>query len=274
MTGQVDMQEPAKKQFIALGSRLLGVPEVRTLGVKPNFLDYSPRERRMIREAPLVLFPTANYAQFLSTMGKRIFPSLENHVYADEKIKQSTLFYMLGIPHPRTKFFYARHHADILQEFAFPFVAKIPRRSARGRGVFLIRRAGDLARYLKITSVAYIQEYLPHERDLRVVLINYDPILAYWRERTSDEFRTNLLQGGRIRFEGIPQEGVEIGKKAALGCRWDDVGMDLICSNGNWYVIEANMKYGRKGLKMKNMDLRQLIRRKLLSGELLTPRAT
>ncbi len=27
--------------FVALGSRLKGVPEVLTLGVKPNFLDYS-----------------------------------------------------------------------------------------------------------------------------------------------------------------------------------------------------------------------------------------
>jgi len=181
---------------------------------------------------------------------------------------------MLGIPHPRTKFFYARHHGDILQEFPFPFVAKIPRCSARGRGVFLIRHARDLARYLNVTSVAYIQEYLPHERDLRVILINYDPVLAYWRERTSDNFRTNLYQGGTIRFKGIPQEGIEVGKKAALSCRWDDVGMDLIFSNGNWYVIEANMKYGRKGLKMKNMDLKQLIRKKLLSGELLAPPAT
>jgi ribosomal protein S6--L-glutamate ligase len=272
MTGQVDMQEQMEKQFIALGSRLLGVPEVRTLGVKPNFLLYTPQERQMIHEAPLILFPTANYAQFFGTMGKRMFPSLENHLYADEKIKQTTLFYMLGIPHPRTKFFYARHHGDILREFTFPFVGKIPRRSARGRGVFLIRNADDLVLYLKMTSVAYIQEYLPHERDLRVILINYDPVLAYWRERTADNFRTNLFQGGRIRFEDIPREGVRVGRRAALRCKWDDVGMDLICSNGIWYVIEANMKYGRKGLEMKNMDLKQLIREKLLSGELLAPR--
>jgi ribosomal protein S6--L-glutamate ligase len=262
-----------EKAFIALGSRLLGVPEVRTLGVKPNFLDYSPQERRMIFEAPLVLFPTDNYAQFLGTMGKRMFPSLENHLYADEKIKQTTLFNMLGIPHPRTKVFYARHHGDILREFSFPFVGKIPRCSARGRGVFLIRHAVDLTHYLKMTSVAYIQEYLPHERDLRVILINYDPVLAYWRECPSDNFRTNLFQGGRICFTGISREGIEVGKKAALSCKWDDVGMDLICSNGNWYVIEANMKYGREGLKMKNMDLKELIRKKLLSGELLAPAA-
>ncbi|KPK17523.1 MAG: hypothetical protein AMK69_25740, partial [Nitrospira bacterium SG8_3] len=32
-------------RFIALGDRLRGVPEVMTLGVKPNFYDYLPHER-------------------------------------------------------------------------------------------------------------------------------------------------------------------------------------------------------------------------------------
>ena len=48
------------------------------------------------------------------------------------------------------------------------------------------------------------------------------------------------------------------------------MGLDLIESGDKWYVIEANMKYGRKGLKMKGMDLKQIIREKLLSGEIVS----
>lgn len=257
-----------EKPFVALGSRLRGVPEVLTLGVKPNFLDYTPFERKLIHEADMILFPTANYAQFFSTMQKRTFPSLETYLYADEKIKQTTLFYMLGIPHPRTKIFYPRHHDDILSTFKFPFIGKIPRRSAQGRGVFLIGDAGALEDYLALSKIAYIQEYLPHKRDLRVVLINYEPVLAYWRESPSHDFRTNVFQGGSIQFDGIPYKGIETGRRAAESCKFDDVGMDLIYFQGTWYVIEANMKYGRKGLKMKNMDLKHLLREKLVSGEL------
>jgi hypothetical protein len=33
-------------------------------------------------------------------MGKNIFPNLETYLYADEKIKQTTLFYMLAFPIP------------------------------------------------------------------------------------------------------------------------------------------------------------------------------
>ncbi|MDY6973401.1 MAG: RimK family alpha-L-glutamate ligase, partial [Thermodesulfobacteriota bacterium] len=256
------------RRFIALGSTLSGVPEVITLGVKPNFLDYTPRERDLIFGAGIILFPTVNYAQFFTTMGIRIFPSLETHLYADEKIKQTTLFCMIGIPHPRTRIYYRLHHEDILKDFAFPFIGKLARRSACGRGVFKIHNPEELEEYLKITRIAYIQENLPHERDLRVLLINYEPILAYWRVSRPGNFRTNLSQGGRASFDGIPPEGIKIARESALKCKFDDVGMDLIMSGGKWYVIEANMKYGRKGLKMKGLDLKEIMREKLLSGEL------
>ena len=52
-------------------------------------------------------------------------------------------------------------------------------------------------------------------------------------------------------------------------CNFDDVGLDLIRHNKKWYLIEANMKYGRKGLQMKGIDLKETMRQKLLSGELL-----
>lgn len=255
-------------KFIALGSRLKGIPEVMTLGVKPNFLDYSPTERELITGSPIILFPTLNYAQFLSTLGKKIFPSLETYLYADEKIKQTTLFYMLGIPHPRTRIYYPLHHHQILRDFSFPFVAKLARDSARGRGVFLIQDVADLERYLRLTKTAYIQEYLPHDRDLRVILINYQPALAYWRVRSPGSFKTNISQGGRVSFRAISPEGIRLAQATAKKCRFNDVGLDLIYSGGKWYVIEANMKYGRKALKMKGLDLKEILRQKLITGAL------
>lgn len=258
-----------KDRFIALGSRLKGVPEVLTLGVRPNFPDYSPEERELILRAKIVLFPTNNYAQFLNTIGRRIFPSLETHLFADDKIKQTTLFYMSGIQHPRTRIYYHLHHQDILKDFSFPFIAKLPRRSARGRGVFKVRNKNELEEYLKLTSAAYIQEYLPHDRDLRVVLINYKPVISYWRIRAKGEFRTNISQNGRIGFDDLPEDGIAYAKKVARHCKLDDVGLDLIKCHNKWFVIEANMKYGRQGLKMKSLDLKEIMRQKLISGEFI-----
>ena len=259
------------ERYIALGSRLKGIPEVLTLGVRPNFLDYNARERGLILDSESILYPTLNYAQFLTTMGKRIFPSLETYIYADDKIKQTTLFFMQDIPHPRTRIYYSRHHCDILKDFNFPFVGKIPRRSSQGRGIYKINNQDDLEYYLTLTRVAYIQEYIPHERDLRVILINYKPLLSYWRESHERTFKTNIYQGGTVNFEGIPEEGILLAQQYSRRCRLNDVGLDMMKARGKWYLIEANMKYGRRGLRLKGMDLKEILREKLLSGELIAP---
>ena len=258
-----------KGSYIALGSRLKGIPEVMTLGVKPNFFDYSAHERSLIISSDIVLYPTLNYAQFLTTMNKRIFPSLETYIYSDEKIKQTTLFNMLNIPHPRTRIYYRLHHEDILKDFHFPFVAKLPRRSSQGRGIFKISNRNELKEYLSLTNVAYIQEFIPHKRDLRVILINYRPILSYWRETPRETFKTNVFQGGIINFDNIPEKGVSAAIEFAEKCKFNDVGLDMINHNGEWYLIEANMNYGRKGLRLKGIDRKSIYREMLISGEIM-----
>jgi ribosomal protein S6--L-glutamate ligase len=257
-----------KKCFIALGSRLSGIPEVLTLGVKSNFFDYSSYERDLILGSDIILYPTLNYSQFLTTIGKHIFPTLETYIYADEKIKQTTLFNMAGIPHPRTKVYFHLHHNDILKDFNFPFIAKLPRNSSQGRGIFKIENNDDLNKYLQLTDVAYVQEYIPHERDLRVILINYQVVLAYWRERSLKTFKTNIYQGGKINFNNIDEEGLFLARDFAKKCKLNDVGLDMIKLNGKWHLIEANMKYGTKALRLKKIDHKQVVREKLLSGEL------
>jgi ribosomal protein S6--L-glutamate ligase len=260
--------EGDKRRFVALGSRLAGVPEVLTLGVRPNFFDYSPYERGLILGSEIILYPTLNYSQFLTTLGKRIFPNLETYLYADEKIKQTALFNLAGIPHPRTRIYFHLHYGEILKDFAFPFIAKLPRNSSQGRGIFKIEDLQGLQEYLRLTGVAYIQEYIPHERDMRVILINYRVVLAYWRERSPDTFKTNIFQGGRIIFDDLETEGINLAREYAKRCRFNDVGLDMIKHNNRWHLIEANMKYGARALRLKGMDLKEIIRERLLSGEI------
>ena len=259
------------RPYIALGSRLCRIPEVLTLGVRPNFFDYSPDERQLMAKAEVILYPTLNYAQYFTTINKKIFPSIETYLYPDDKMKQTTLFFMLGIPHPRTRFYFRPRAEQILNDFTFPFVAKKPRSSACGRGVYLIRGPEELDKYLaRNNKVAYIQEFLPHDRDLRVILINYQCVLAYWRVSAPNEFRTNTHQGGVINFDNIPPEAVALAQEYARKCKFNDVGLDLIRGQGQWNLIEANMMYGRTGLKMKGMVLKEVIREKLLAGTLFS----
>ncbi len=56
----------------------------------------------------------------------------------------------------------------IWDTMSHPFVAKLPKASM-GEGVWLIETREDWRRYCECTDVLYAQEYLPLDRDARVV---------------------------------------------------------------------------------------------------------
>ncbi len=260
--------KPAR--FIAIEGRLRNCKNVLTLGAKPNFFDYTLPEREMIRKAEKIYYPTAFYADLFDTVGKKIFPSCHTYKYVQDKVKQTALFNLLDIPHPRTRIFYGKRKIDKITDFfTFPFIGKIPRGSALGRGVFLINDAETLRRYCESsTHVAYIQEYLPIKRDLRVVVIGYKAVLAYWRVAPPLEFRTNISMGGRVDFNTVPESAVELAVDTARKCKWDDVGIDIIYHENRFYVIEGNMKYGKAGFTEAGIDYYKMMEEKIENGEI------
>jgi len=248
------------RTVIALEARLRNCKNVRTLGIRPNFSDYSPQEAELIRMADKIYYPTAFYADIFDAMGKTTFPSYHTYSFVQDKIKQTALFDLLDLPHPRTRVFYGnRQKKSIPDHFTFPFIAKIPRGSAQGSGVYLIQNENDLRNYLELTSPAYIQEYLPIDRDIRVVVIGRRIVHAYWRIAPPDEFRSNVAVGGRISLKAVPDEARELALEVARTCRWDDVGIDICEHRGRFYVLEANMKYGKQGFREAGLDYDQLM---------------
>ena len=245
---------------LALEGRLKECKNVITLGVRPNFSDYSPADADLIRNAEKIYYPSAFYADLFNAMGKRTFPSYHTYKCVQDKIKQTALFEMMNIPHPRTRVFYGkRQKNNITDYFTFPFIAKIPRGSAMGRGVYLIQNNADLRSYIHLTNPAYIQEYLPLNRDIRVVIIGNRVGHSYWRIAPEHEFRSNVALGGRIRLESVPQAALDLALSTAQICRWDDVGIDICQHEGKLYILEANMKYGKEGFRKAGIDYYKLM---------------
>ncbi len=257
------------KPRIALESRLRHCKNVITLGVRTNLSDYEDWQLELIRESDVIYYPTAFYADIFDTIGKRTFPNYHTYKYVMDKIKQTALFDLLKIPHPRTRVFYGNHQkSKILNRFQFPFVAKIPRGSALGRGIYLIRNEDELFEYNSLSRAAYIQEYFKIDRDLRVVLIRGRIIHAYWRIARPGEFRTNVAQGGTISFDNIPEEGLAFAQNTARLCQLDDVGLDICFFDDRYWVLEANMKYGKEGFRQAGIDFFKLIDEMIENGEI------
>ncbi|MBS3757155.1 MAG: ATP-grasp domain-containing protein [Desulfobacterales bacterium] len=259
----------SEKTVVALEARLNGCQNVVTLGVRPNFTDYTEQEAALIREADKIYYPSAYYADMFQAMGKKTFPSIHTYRFVQDKIKQTTLFQLLEVPSPRTRFFYGRHKAEkILEHFEYPFVAKIPRGSALGRGVYLVRCPAELQWYCEISKVAYIQDYLPIDRDIRVVVIGDQVAHAYWRVAGAGEFRNNIEQGGEIRLDGIPAKARALALETAGRCGWNDVGLDICFYDGSYYVLEANMKYGKQGFQKAGIDYLKLMEAMIRDGKI------
>ena len=258
----------APQKVIALEARLKGCKNVITLGVRPNF-DYGEKEMELIRRAEKIYYPTPFFADLFDAMGKKTFPSYHTYKCVQDKIKQTALFKLLGILHPQTRVFYGnRQKAKIDTQFKFPFVAKIPRGSAMGRGVYLIRNEQELADYCCLTPTAYIQEYLPIDRDARVIVIGRQVVLAYWRIAPPGNFRTNVAVGAAISRDPVSEEIIEFALKIATACRWDDVGIDICAHDGKLYVLEANMKYGKEGFRTAGLDYLKLMETMIENGEI------
>jgi ribosomal protein S6--L-glutamate ligase len=251
---------------VALGKRLRHSPLVRTLGVRPNIEDYSEAELELLRKAETIYYPSSLYEDVFLALGKKVFP--ENYYrYMGDKVKQTELFFLLGIPHPRTRFYQGNQRSErILRDFSYPFIAKIPRGSSKGRGVFLIRSLEDLQSYLKTFDFAYIQEYLPIDRDLRIVLVGAKVAHAYWRIAPPGEYRSNVSLGGRISFHNIKNGPLRFAEEVARRCKFDEVGLDICIYQGNYLVLEANMVYGLKGFEKAGLNIYQLLTERVSEG--------
>ena len=137
-----------------------------------------------------------------------------------------------------------------------------------GRGVFLVENRDDLQRYLSVTRTAYIQEYIPVDRDIRVVVIGKKAVLAYWRVAAPGEFRNNVSLGGRVVLDDVPAAAVSLAESAARKCGWDDVGIDVCRQGDRFLVLEANMKYGKEGFREAGIDYTRMMEEMIENDQL------
>jgi ribosomal protein S6--L-glutamate ligase len=229
------------------------------VGVCPNWSDYPEEVKRRVIAADKICYPGPVYEEILRAAGRNIFPK-NYYPFLGNKIAQTNLFQLLGVPHPRTGIYYGRNNFErICRDFPFPFVCKTPVGSSRGEGVFLIPDPSGLLEYLKEHNPAYIQEYLPIERDLRAVVVTGKVVHAYWRVHREGDFRNNVAQGGAVSFDEIPDPALQFARSVAAVCGFDEVGLDICEYGGEYYILEANMVFGLEGFKQKEMDIYALI---------------
>ena len=91
---------------------------------------------------------------------------------------------------------------------------------------------------------------------------------AYWRIAPPDDFRTNVAVGGTVSLDPVSKTAIDLALDTACRCGWDDVGLDICQYDGKYYVLEANMKYGKEGFRKAGIDYVRLMEQMITDGEI------
>ena len=240
--------------------RLISFNPFRTLGIdgvhylKPEQMF---REAAALRLADWLLYPEYWQVNSLAYgLKSRLFPSLASYHLGHDKIEQTRAFLTVVPKHvPHTLILPSTPSAieQILEEMSLPLVAKQVR-SSMGEGVFMIESPRQLREYAERNEILYVQEYLPLQRDLRVVWVGNEVIGAYWRE-LGDGFHFNVARGGQINYEDIPDCALALVREVALALEIDHAGFDIALIDGYPWLLEFNLLFGLDGLNRLGINV-------------------
>lgn len=233
--------------------RTLHLPNARY--IKPESM-YDHLEE--IKQADWLLFP--QYWQLTALvygLRKRIFPSLASYMIGHNKIEMTRTFRTIApLHHPYTIIAAnTPYEADkVWDTMPTPFVAKIPK-SSMGDGVFLIETLGQWKDYASKATELYVQEYLPIDRDLRIIWVGSDIVSGYWRLQSDNGFHNNISQGGQVEVSLIPKEAQDLVTYIATSLDINHAGFDIAMVGSHPYIIEMNRIFGNQGLSTIQSDV-------------------
>jgi RimK family alpha-L-glutamate ligase len=169
-----------------------------------------------------------------------------------DKFLASALLAEAGVPTPRT--IACERPEDALEAFAElggDVIVK-PLFGSMGNGMTRVEDADVAYRVFHALAleraVYYLQETLPHDRDLRVFVVGGRVLAAI--ERVGNGWRANLARGASARPAELTAEQARVCVEAAEAVGVDYAGVDLLrAADGREYVLELNSIPGWHGLQ-------------------------
>lgn len=249
--------------------RLISFDPLRTIGF-PDTTHLKPAQMYQhaaaLQAADWVLFPEYWQLNALQYAYKvKIFPSEASYRIGHNKIEMTRAFQAVAphnIPETHIVANTPGNAEDLWQRLPRPFVAKLPK-SSMGEGVWLIDSMSDWQQYLARTEVLYVQEHLPIDRDLRIVVVGDAILTAYWRVQSPYSFHNNLARGGTAEFSPVPEAALKLVQQVATQLGVDHAGFDVAMVGERPYLFELNRLFGNQGIKGGDAAIREAILRHL-----------
>ncbi|WP_119393303.1 ATP-grasp domain-containing protein [Salinibius halmophilus] len=188
---------------------------------------------------------------------KKVFPSPASYFLGHDKVQQTRAFETFFPAHvpltlirPNT----ASAIEEILDVMMYPFVAKTAKASM-GYGVFKINNRSEFDDYCAKHDVLYVQELLPIDRDLRIIVIGDKALGGYWRKASEHGFHNNISQGGEIITGEVSEQALALAERVARHFGIDHAGFDIAMVGEHPYLFEFNRLFGNQGLEVAGIDV-------------------
>ncbi|MDR0648783.1 MAG: RimK family alpha-L-glutamate ligase [Synergistaceae bacterium] len=187
----------------------------------------------------------------LEQSGLRVINSVDTLERTVDKYYTTSLLASTGLPVPRT--LVTERYDDAMRAVReWGSVVIKPVFGSQGQGMVRVDdpnmahrvlRALEMGRYLY-----YVQEYLPHEGvDYRLFVI--DGRVTGAMRRRSENWCTNIACGGQAEPFEAPDSFCQLALAASDLLGADYLGVDILCSEGSPYLLEANGIPGWLGLQ-------------------------
>jgi len=145
----------------------------------------------------------------------RFIPSLDTQFSNKSKENVTRFAWKYYLPIPKTYIHYDRKKGyEFLEEAKYPKIIKKSYGPSNYGGYFVhkvdtkteAKALFDKKKYHPM----YIQDFVPMEADIRVMLIGHKPICAFWRRAPKGEWLTNTSQGGSMDYMDVPKSVLDL----------------------------------------------------------------
>ncbi|MFD2177462.1 ATP-grasp domain-containing protein [Veronia pacifica] len=175
----------------------------------------------------------------------RFLPSLDSQFSNKSKENVTHFCHKYDLPVPKTEIFYIPEQAEqYLVNTQYPKIIKRSYGPSNYGGYFVhkvdsYKEAKTLLAEKKYYPV-YVQDFVPMEADIRVMLVGHKPVCAFWRRPPKGEWLTNTSQGGSMDYQDIPKDVLDLAVKASKAANAEYWACDIaLGKDGKLRILEC-----------------------------------
>lgn len=172
-------------------------------------------------------------------------PSLDTQFANKSKENVTHLCHKYQLPVPKTEIFYEQDEANqFLANTQYPKIIKKSYGPSNYGGYFVHKvddysEAATLLKQKRYYPV-YVQDFVPMEADIRVMLIGHKPVCAFWRRPAEGDWLTNTSQGGEMDYQAVPQGVLDLSVTASKAANAEYWACDVaVGKDGKYRILEC-----------------------------------